>query len=84
MERDRHRTIVDASERFAAEARIAASEENHVRAAALYWAAAMVLGGHSAGEIEFLLNQFSSFASAFQSGILPGDGELSPPPPVGD
>jgi hypothetical protein len=60
--------MVGTSERFAAEAGKAASEGNHARAAALYWAAAMVLGGHSATEIEFLLNQFSSLAPALLTG----------------
>lgn len=60
--------MVGTSERFAAEAGKAASEGNHARAAALYWAAAMVLGGHSAEEVELLLNQVPSFASALQSG----------------
>jgi hypothetical protein len=60
--------MVGTSERFAAEASKAASEGNHARAAALYWAAAMVLGGHSAREIEFLLDQFSSFAPVLQNG----------------
>lgn len=76
--------MVGASERFAAEAGKAASEGNHARAAAFYWAAAMVLGGHSTAEIEFLLNQFSSFAAALQGGILRRDRELSPRHPVGD
>jgi hypothetical protein len=84
METDRHRSTVGASERFAAEARNAANQGNHVRAAALYWAAAMVLGGHSTREIEFLLNQFTSFASALQSGALRADGESLARHPVGD
>ncbi len=78
VETGHRRSIVEASERFATEARDAASTGDHLRAAALYWAAAMVLGGQSAGEIEFLLKQFTSFASALESGALREDNELSP------
>lgn len=84
VETDRHRSIIDASERFATEARSAASDGNHVRAAALYWAAAMVLSGHSAREIEFLLAQFSSFRSALEGGILNRGNEPVARNPVED
>jgi hypothetical protein len=78
MGADRRGAIIDA-ERFAAEARIAASEGDHMQAAVLYWAAAMVLDGHSVAEIEFLLAQFSSLASTLlRSGILRPENALSP------
>jgi len=75
---DRHKTIVDASERFADLARSAVAEGRHARAALLYWAAAMVLDGHSVGEIGVLLDTFSTVASGIlRSGILHRDAETS-------
>ena len=74
---DRHQTIVEASERFADQARSAVAEGKHARAALLYWAAAMVLDGHSVGEIGVLLDTFSTGASGvLRSGILHQETEM--------
>jgi len=75
---ERHKTLVEASERFADQARKAVAEGKHARAALLYWAAAMVLDGRSVGEIEVLLDEFSACASGvLRSGILHQEDETS-------
>jgi hypothetical protein len=50
MSTQRHRVVLAVSERLAEAAREAEKYEKHGRAAALYWAASMVLQGHSVDE----------------------------------
>jgi hypothetical protein len=69
MSTGRHRAIVDSSEGFARGARRAEAEKNHALAAVLYWAATMVLEGHSLAQIEVTLQQFI----ASQSSLFPHD-----------
>jgi hypothetical protein len=63
MSTDRHRAIVDTSELYAEAACKAEEEGQHARAALLYWAAAMVLDGHSADEVQMMLEERSLSAS---------------------
>jgi hypothetical protein len=63
MSTDRHRATVDTSELYAEAARKAEEEGQHARAALLYWAAAMVLDGHSADEVQMMLEERSLSAS---------------------
>jgi hypothetical protein len=59
-----HRATILASEYFARAAEEAAVERRYALAALLYWAAAMVLGGHPVGEVELMLWEFSASTPA--------------------
>lgn len=76
MNTDRHRAILDASERFAEAAREAEDERRHARAAVLFRAAVMVLEGHSVDEVDLLLEDLLDSDSALMSRArLPRLGE---------
>jgi hypothetical protein len=63
MSTDRHRAILETSELYADAARDAEEKGQHARAALLYWAAAMVLDGHSVEEVRMMLEERSAFTS---------------------